>query len=258
MKPLLLLLLLTGTGTLPARSNEVTNFPFRVGEKLTYQIYWGPFVAGKATLEIDRIDTVANNDCYHILVRVNTSGFADFLYHIEDQIESWLDVDELCTRRYRQDRKEGKHHRFDDSFYDYSNKQILTTNLINGKLHSYPLDGPAQDLISSLYFARTKPLQLDVAEKFRIALGKGRYEVTIKPDARKSLYFRPTGNVQALRLEPTPTISVVSANKGRMWFWVSDDPRKLLLLITTDMTIGSAKFVLSQVEPPTSKSRLPL
>lgn len=253
MKPLLLLLVLTLTGAAPVRASAATNLPFRVGEKLTYLIYWGPFVAGKATLEVAGIDAVASNECYHLVVRVNTTGFADMLFHVENRIESWLDVDELCTRRYRQDRTEGRHHRFDDSFYDYASKQILMTNLVNGKHASYPLDAPAQDLISCLYYVRTTPLQLDVAEKFPIVLGKNHYDVTIKPDERKSLSFRPTGTIQALRLEPTPTISVVSANKGRMWFWVSDDPRKLLLLITSEMKIGSARFVLSQIEPAPAK-----
>ncbi len=31
--------------------------PFSVGEKLTYQIFWGPFVVGRATLEVAAIES---------------------------------------------------------------------------------------------------------------------------------------------------------------------------------------------------------
>jgi hypothetical protein len=55
------------------------------------------------------------------------------------------------------------------------------------------------------------------------------------------------GDVQALRIEPNPTLSVVSANKGRMWFWISDDARHLPLLVTSDLKFGSARLVLYSV-----------
>lgn len=219
--------------------------PFRVGEKLSYQIYWGPLIAGKATLEVTGIEPVAGKDCYHLVAQAETTGLVDMLFHVDSRTESWLDVNELITRRYREERREGKNHRASDSLYDYPAKEIASTNLVTGKLRHFPLDGPAQDMVSCLYYVRTQPLHLDVAEKFPVVLGNTKYDVTIKPDERKNLYFRPTGNIQALRLEPNPTLAVVAKNSGRMWFWVSDDARKLPLLITSDMKIGSAKFVLT-------------
>ena len=72
--------------------------------------------------------------------------------------------------------------------------------------------------------------------------------VNVRPDQRKQLSIRPLGDVQALRLEPKPTLNIVAANKGRMWFWISDDERRLPLLVTTEMKLGSAKLVLYQIE----------
>jgi hypothetical protein len=243
---LFLIMMLAGSTLL---ANVTTNQPFQVGEKLTYQIYWGPFVAGKATLEVAGIEKVGAHDCYRLVAEAKTTGFVEMLYPVRSRTESWLDVTELCTRRFRQERSEGKHRRADDSFYDYSAHTLTVTNLANGKNRIYPLDGPAQDMISALYYVRTKPLQLDVAETFPVVLGDNRYDITAKPDERKSLFFRPTGTVDALRIEPSPTLTVVAANKGRMWFWVSDDDRKVVLMIHTDMKIGSARLVLQGIEP---------
>ncbi|MCG3148091.1 MAG: hypothetical protein PCFJNLEI_01533 [Verrucomicrobiae bacterium] len=238
---------------LPAWAHATTNLPFQVGEKLTYQIHWGPFIAGKAILTVAGIEPVDGKDCYHFIAEANTTGFVDMLFPVRSRTESWMDVTELCTRRYRQDRSEGKHRRADDSLYDYAAKQLKITNLVSGKVRSYPLEGPVQDMISCLYYVRTKPLQLDVAEKVSIAISNDRYGVTVKPDERKSLFFRPTGTVEALRIEPSPTMPIVAANKGRMWFWVSDDANKYLLMISSDMKIGSARFVLTGVEPKPAK-----
>jgi hypothetical protein len=236
-----------------ALANGGEDFPFHVGEKLTYQIFWGPFVAGRASLEVVGIEPVDGYDCYHLVAEARTSGLADLLYHVETKNESWLDVKQLCTRQYRERRIEGKHNRAGETRYDYAAQRASTTNYINGKTSSLPLNGPVQDMISSLYYVRTIPLALNVDQNFLINVGGNtNYNVHIRPDLRKTMYFRPTGDVPALRLEPKPTLTVVSANKGRMWFWVSDDARKLPLLVSSDMKIGSAKLVLYSVRTANS------
>ena len=170
------------------------------------------------------------------------------LYHIETTNESWLDAAELFTRRYRERRTEGKHIRAGETRYNYTTRQAWTTNFVTGKIKSYPLEAPVQDMISSLYFVRTKPLELDVDRTFLVNVSGSNYVVNVRPDLRKTMYFRPTGDVPALRLEPKPTLTIVSSNKGRMWFWVSDDLRRLPLLVASDLRIGTAKLVLNSIE----------
>lgn len=240
-------ILAAGLVTLTAWANGGEDFPFHVGEKLTYQIQWGPLTAGQATLEVAGIETIDGHDCYHLVATAKTGGLAALLFRIETKTESWFDVKELCTRRFRQDRLEGKRRRTDEARYDYIAGKLITTNLIKQTSTVTNLPGPAQDVISSLYYVRTQALAIDVESKFLVNMGGPRYDVTVRPDARKQMYFRPVGNVQALRIEPNPTLAIVAANKGRMWFWVSDDARKLPLLVASEMKIGNAKFILSEV-----------
>lgn len=229
-------------------AGESNSVPFKIGEKLTYQIFWGPFVAGRATLLVDGIEAVDGRDCYHLVAEARTSGLANMLYPVITKNESWLDVAELCTRRYREVRTEGKHNRAGETRYDYDGKQAWTTNYLTGRVKTSSLDAPVQDMISSLYFVRTKPLAVDAEASFAVNVGGSNYTVNVTPDLRKTMYFRPTGDVQALRIEPKPTLTVVSSNKGRMWFWISDDARKLPLLVASELKIGSAKLVLNQIE----------
>src|SRR5271155_4599497 len=65
-----LLLALSGA----ARADGDEAIPFSVGEKLTYQIFWGPFVVGRATLEVAGTGPVDGHDCYHLVARAKTSG----------------------------------------------------------------------------------------------------------------------------------------------------------------------------------------
>jgi hypothetical protein len=85
---------------------------------------------------------------------------------------------------------------------------------------------------------------LDSDDVLTISADTTNYNVTVHPDARKLIWVKPLGDVQALRIEPNPTLSVISANNGRMWFWISDDARHLPLLVNSEMKFGSARLVL--------------
>ncbi len=240
---LVLLLALSGA----TLANGIDTVPFAVGEKLTYQIFWGPFIVGRATLEVAGIDPVDSHNCYHLVAKAKTSGLANLLFPVDSTAESWLDCDGLFARQYREDRTEGKHHRSGETHYNYAHNETVITNHLNGKEKHLSLDQHVQDVISSLYVVRTRKLMLNSEQTFMINAGTTNYNVTVRPDVRKSMWVRPVGDIQALRIEPIPTLNIISANKGRMWFWLSDDVRRLPLLVNSELKFGSAKLVLFSI-----------
>lgn len=242
-------LLLALSGVVFADSD--VNIPFSVGEKLTYQIFWGPFVVGRGTLEVAGIEPIDGHACYHLIAKAKTSGLAELLFPVDSTAESWLDCTGLFAREYHEDRTEGKHHKNNQTHFDYASKETVTKSLINGREHRTPLDQHVQDVISSLYYVRTQKLLLDSDQSFMINAANTNYNVTVRPDLRKSMWVRPVGDIEALRIEPTPTLNIVSANNGRMWFWISDDARHLPLLVSTELKLGSAKLVLFSITPGT-------
>jgi len=241
---LVLCLVLSG---LALTSDADTTVPFSVGEKLTYQIFWGPFVVGRATLEVAGIEPMDGHNCYHLVAKAKTSGLIDLLFPVDSTAESWLDCDGLFTRRYTEVRTEGAHHRTGEAHYDYARKETTIINRLNGHAKHYPLDQPVQDVISSIYVVRTRNLMLDAEQTFTINAASTNYTVTVRPDQRKAVWVRALGDTQALRIEPTPTLTIVSANRGRMWFWMSDDARHLPLLVDSEIKLGSAKLVLFSI-----------
>lgn len=245
-----LLLVLSGA----ARANDTDSIPFSVGEKLTYQIFWGPFVVGRGTLEVAGIEPMDGHNCYHLVAKAKTSGLINLLFPVDSTAESWLDCDGLFARRYTEDRTEGKHHRDGEAHYDYAHKETVITNRLNGRAKHYPLDQPVQDVVSSLYVVRTRKLMLDSEQSFMINAASTNYNVTIRPNQRKAVWVHPLGDTQALRIEPMPTLSIVSANKGRMWFWVSDDARHLPLLVNSELKLGNAKLVLFSIRASKTSS----
>jgi hypothetical protein len=103
-------------------------------------------------------------------------------------------------------------------------------------------------MVSSLYYVRTQPLRLHAEQQLLINAVRTNYHVSFTPDQKKTLWLRPCGDVKALRVEPNPTLTIVSANKGHLWFWVSDDARHLPLLVATEIPMGTVKLVLFKIE----------
>lgn len=245
---LAMVVLLSGASLLLAEDGG--QVPFRVGEKLTYQIYWGPLVAGRAEMEVVRIEQVDGHDCYRIRAEARTTGLADVLFKVRSTTESWLDVKELCTRQYRQDRTEGKSVRRDEGSFNYERQQHTVTNLVTGQSKVYPLTAPTVDVVAALYAMRARKLLVNELQQVLVNDGRTNHVVSVTPDQRRTMWLRPVGDITALRLEPKPTLTIVSANKGRMWFWVSDDERRLPLLVASNLKLGTAKLVLDKIESP--------
>src|SRR5471032_3394714 len=80
---------------------------FGVGERLEYEIRYGPFRSG-ADMEITTIDTVRGRPAWHAEFTVH--GGVPF-FRINDRYDTWIDVATISSLRYEQDIHEGSYQR---------------------------------------------------------------------------------------------------------------------------------------------------
>lgn len=225
--------------------------PFAVGEKLSYRVSWGPLPLGAASLEVRGIETVAGRPCYHLVAEVHTTGPGRWLCRFDCTGESWLDLQNLATLRHRNQTTEGQRTTTEETLFDYAQHVATTTNLTTGTAQFCRLDRPAMDVISALYAVRVRPLQPGVLETLTVNASATNYIVSFRPDQPQTMELRSVGSVPAWRVEPQPTLKLVSGNKGRLWIWVSADARRLPLLAVTEMKLGNGRMVLTNIEPGT-------
>ena len=248
MRKALFILAVWMTSVAAVRANGGENFSFHPGEKLTYRIFWGPFAAGKATLEVKTIEQVDGHDCYRLIANATTTGLIDLLFHVDSTIESWMDTEKLFSRRCRENRVEGDRTYRNEFIYRYNQQQTIVTNLLRHTAVTFPLAEHVQDIVSAVYFIRTQPLQLNKPNEVLVNTGDTNRLVRLLPDQRKTIWTRPLGDNPALRVEPKPTLTVISHNKGRMWVWLSDDTLHIPLLLYAPVRLGTARFVLQNIE----------
>jgi hypothetical protein len=188
------------------------------------------------------------HDCYHLVAVAWTTGLGELLFPVRNTVESWLDVEGLFSRKYKESRREGDGRHDDEINYDYQRKQTVIRNVSKGTEKTVPLERPVQDIISSVYYVRAQPLLLDAEQVFLLNVGVSNLNVSITADQRSTISVGPIGRIEALRLEPKPTLKIIAHNKGRMWFWIGDNDRRLPLQVVSQMPIGSARLVLNKIE----------
>jgi len=242
---LLLVGLLAGSAAVYAGAAAV---PFSVGEKLTYQVYWGLIPVGRAYMEVRNIEPVDGHDCYHLVAFARTTGLGELLFPVSNTIESWLDVEGMFSRKYKESRCEGDSRHDDEINYDYEHRQTIIRNVSKGTEKIHLLERPVLDIVSSVYYVRSQPLMLDSEQVFFFNAGATNFNVTVTPNQRGTISVKPLGKVEALRLEPKPTLKIVAHNKGRMWFWVGDNDQHLPLQVVSQMPIGNVRLVLNKIE----------
>jgi len=232
--------------------------PFAVGEKLSYRALWGFIPVGEASLEVRNIETVAGRPCYRLVAEAHTTGAGRLLYRFDSVVESWLDVATAATYRHRNQTTEGKTSYTEETVFDYAAQTAITSNLTAGTVQSCRLDGPALDVISALYTARTRPMRPGLPQSLLIHASATNYVVSFKPEGPTTLDVRPVGAVPAVRIEPLPTLKFVARHRGRLWFWISNDERRLPLLAVTNTKLGTARLVLTRIEtsPPAPPRKL--
>ena len=66
-----------------------------VGEEYKYDVLFGPFKLGKASLKTEKSEIINNEDTYHFQFIVKTSKLGDQLYKIRDEINTWISKNDL-------------------------------------------------------------------------------------------------------------------------------------------------------------------
>lgn len=237
-----------------AQAEDIPSVPFAVGEKLHYRAMWGPLPVGVASLEVRNIEIIGGRDCYHIVGMAQTTGAGRLLFPVDYTAESWLDVRDLTTRHHRNHRVEGQRVKAEVVIYDYDQGTVTTSNLVKRTTKTIPLKSPTLDVVSALYVLRVRPLQLNREETFLINANADNTLVRVRPEQPRQFEIRPLGTVPAFRIEPLPTLHMISRYQGRLWFWISNDDRRLPLCVIGELPFGSARIVLIQLESPTNAS----
>jgi len=238
--------LLGGSTELEARQSRtltdprpvVTNpLPFGPGETAEYQVRLGALTVGSGSMQVFDVSSVNGRPAFHARLRIS-GGLP--LARVNDVFDSWIDVDGLFSRRFRQNQHEITFRR--NRTYDFFPER-RTYRRENGETGTIPTDRPLDD-VSFLYFVRTLPLRPgDVYEIPRYFKEDGN-PVIIRVLRRETVRV-PAGTFQTVVVQPIIRTDGLFGEGGHAEVYFSDDSRRMLVQMRSRVPlIGSLSLHL--------------
>lgn len=214
--------------------------PFGFGERADYGVKYGPFSVGRASTEVFRLDTLRGREAWHILFHVR-GGIPGF--RVDDRMESWMDTETLSSLRFRQDMNEGSHER-ERVFEIYPDRGVYTEDQKDPQpTVTFPLDDG-----SFLFFIRSIPLEVGREYSFGRYFRPDRNPVRIMVLRRETIDV-PAGRFETIVIRPIIKARGVFSEGGRAEVWLTDDSRRLMVQLKTQMKLGSLSLFLRSYTP---------
>jgi hypothetical protein len=216
--------------------------PFAVGERLTYEVRFGPLKVGTGTMEVRGVEHIRGRPAYHTVFRVQ-GGTS--LYKVDDSFESWFAVDDLSSLRYHQNQNEGNRERL--RRYEIYPERAVYDELTDKKPAQPSVETPL-DEGSFLYYVRTMGLETGMTYRMHSYFKPDRNPVTIRTLRRERVTV-PAGTFDAVVVQPVIKTRGIFSEGGEAEVWFSDDSRRLMLQMKSKLPFGSLNLYLTSASP---------
>lgn len=202
--------------------------PFGPGELLTYEVRLGIFTVGESSMQVPDIEPTRGVPTYRIEWRIE--GGIPF-YQVDTTFKSWVDVEKLVSLRFIQDQHEGRHTRYRD--YRFFPEQRRWKRADNGEEGVLATPLPLDDL-SFVYFARSLDLEVGKSYRFERYFKDSGNPVVINV-LRRDERSVPAGTFRTLVLQPIIRTKGMFSEGGHAELHFSDDARRILVYMKTEM-----------------------
>ncbi len=221
--------------------------PFETGERLTFDVRFGGIKVGTGRMEVVGLKDVRGREAWH--TRFTVKGGIPF-YKVNDRLESWIDTRTFESLRFVQDLEEGRRDK-ERLFEIYPERGTYSEK---GESEHVPsVDDPLDDA-AFLYFVRTIPLEVGSTYEFNRYFKPDRNPVQVRV-LRKETVKVPAGTFNTIVIQPIIKSKGIFSEKGHAEMWLTDDARRLLVQMKSNLSIGSLSLYLRGYVPgdtPTS------
>ncbi len=224
--------------------------PFLPGERLTYALSWMGIRAGTAVLEVADAPPVNGHPVLRLLTTALSAPMITKIYPVDNRVETVADADTLLPHRMLFRRREGKRHNDFDVTFSHDKGSVLSIK--DGVKDQLPIPARTFDSVSCLYFVRTLPVLVPGSSvHFNIHHDKKTYKVEVQVEAIEPVHG-PWGTVEAVRVLAIMPFQGIFLNEGNIRVWVTNDARRVPLMMKAKVVIGSvvAKLIEGAPVPP--------
>jgi hypothetical protein len=218
---------------------------FMPGETLTYEVSWSKIVtAGTAVLEVKEERLPNGRKAFRFIASSRSVGVVDKVYPVNDRVQSLFDPLIMQSLSFSLSESHGKRKRQRTLTFDHAGRTVVST-VNNDPPLTLAIPDRVQDALSSLFYLRTmedftigKPHVIEVHDS-----GKN-WSVEVLTLGREKVKT-PAGEFKTIKVKTFPRYEGVFMNKGEIFIWLTDDSRKIPVLMKSTISIGSIVSTLT-------------
>jgi len=231
----------------PFRYRTMRNNAFGAGEKLVYAVRYFGVTAGHGIIEVEGIEEYKGRQVYKISAIAKTSEFFDNFHRVRDRIESYMDVLGLFSWKYSKRLEEGSYRAFAAIEFDHE-----TGTAVKHTGEKYTVPAFVQDVLSELFYVRALELNTDEEIYLDVCSDEGRpYQIWVEKKGYETVKV-DAGEFDCIVIRPHLKYEGIFRQKGDVDIWLTNDERKIPVLVKSAIVIGTIDAVLQEariVEP---------
>ena len=216
------------------------------GEDLHYSVRYGFLEAGSARLTVEEGPSYFGRRTWRVVGTGRSKGALDWVFRVRDHYESHIDRDGLFPHHFIRRVQEGGYHVDREVAFDAARRTAATTESNTTRHHILP--AYCQDLVSAFYSARSLALERlhlgDIIEIPTMIDGKI-HNLRARMAARKEIKVK-AGRFDCWGFTPVVHTGRIWKNEDDLMVWISADNRRIPVLISSDLVIGSIRLELTR------------
>jgi len=233
-----LLLPSAGQGSASASDAPV---PWKLGEYFQFSIDWNGLNGGGSLMQVQNIQRVDGHRVYRIVSKAESNSFVSKFYKVRDRAESYVDAESLFSRRFVKHLREGSYKKDTEIRFDQEARKAVYAD---GK--TFDVAARVHDVLSAFYYVRTQPLPDGATIVIPTHDNEKSYEMEVRVLKREKIEV-PAGTFACVLVEPLLKSEGVFRSKGSIYVWLSDDERRIPVLVKTKVPVGSIAVSLTDM-----------
>ena len=210
------------------------------GEKMVFEISYGPVNAGDGTLEVVGMVEHDGRACYHVESTANSNRFFSSIYKVRDKIVTYIDAADLGSAYFYKRLREGDYKKTLEIAFDREEGVARY-----GDGHVMPVPAGVQDELSAFYYVRNLDLEVGRDLVLPAHTSRRNYDMRVMVHGRETVSV-PAGRFDCFVVEPVLEGEGLFKHEGRITLYISADERRVPVLMKTKVPVGTIDVALKE------------
>jgi len=202
-----------------------------VGERISFHGRWFGIPVGHGWIEVADLVEIEGRQAYRIEAHGYSNALLSTFYPIHDVLRSFIDAESLQPLQVEKTQREGHYRAEEIVTFDYARGIATYRSRLNNSVKEIPIPPSVHDILSAFYWLRTHPVDPQRSITLEIYSDEKVYHTEVRPLTPITLELRRRGTFPCLMVEPKAAFKGVLVRRGRVWFYITADERRLPLLV---------------------------